>query len=382
MTLPTSARFHLAFVAAAVLALLAAPRADAHDSALSQLRLRVEGAAIHGEWEIHLKDIRVGLGLDPEVKTDAGWQEVVARDSTLRAWLSRQLTITSDGAACPLTLEPAPIEWERDKDYVLVHLSAACPAEPRTLGLGYELLFDLDPRHRGFFSVEDARVTHLGVFKEHERSVAFDVRHFRAGAAFLEFVGEGIGHIWGGFDHLLFLVALLLPAALTRVGGGWTPRAGFWPTAREVVKVVTAFTLAHSLTLVLSFFGVVRLPSMWVESAIALSVFAAAWNNLRPFLPGRAWMMALGFGLIHGLGFAGALSGLALPRQARGLALGAFNLGVEAGQLAIVAVALPLLFAASRRGWYPRWVMGLGSLGIAWIAVVWFLERVSGESLL
>jgi len=127
---------------------------------------------------------------------------------------------------------------------------------------------------------------------------------------------------------------------------------------------------------------VLAIPSRLVESAIALSVFAAAWNNLRPFLPGRTWWMALVFGLVHGLGFAGALGQLSLPRQARGLALGAFNLGVELGQIAIVAVALPLLFAASRWGGYPRWVMGIGSLAIAWMAVVWFLERAFGIALM
>src|SRR5262249_8285044 len=158
---------------------------------------------------------------------------------------------------------------------------------------------------------------------------------FHAGADFLEFVREGVRHIWSGLDHLLFLLALLLPAPLARAWGRWEPRAGLAAAAREGLKVVTAFTVAHSLTLGLAFFGLVSFRAQWVEVAIALSVFAAAWNNLRPFLPGRAWAMALAFGLVHGLGFAGALRNLALPIRARGLALAAFNVGVELGQLAI-----------------------------------------------
>jgi hypothetical protein len=355
--------------------------ARAHDSALSQLRLRVEEDVVRGEWEIHLKDIRTGLGLDPEVKDDAGWNEVMARDSVLRAWLGGQLMIASENGPCPLALDPAPIEWERDRDYVLLRLEAPCGVEPERLELGYELLFDLDERHRGFFSVEDARATHLGVFKTNERRVSINIRHFHLWPTIIEFVGEGVRHIWGGLDHLLFLLALLLPASLLRTAGRWVPRPGFWPTLREVLKVVTAFTLAHSITLVLSFFGVIRLPSRWVESAIALSVFIAAWNNLRPFLPGRAWALAMGFGLVHGLGFAGALAGLALPKTARGLALGAFNVGVELGQIVIVAVAIPFLFAASRKDWYPRFVMGVGSLLIAWMAIIWVLERATGITL-
>jgi hypothetical protein len=174
------------------------------------------------------------------------------------------------------------------------------------------------------------------------------------------------------------LLALLLPAPLARASGRWAPRPGLAATAREVVKVVTAFTLAHSLTLALSFLGVVAPRPQWVEVAIAVSVFAAAWNNLRPFLPGRAWALALAFGLVHGLGFAGALRNLALPIRARGFALAAFNLGVEVGQLAIVAALLPLLYIAGRRRFYPRAVMGVGSLAVAWVAVLWVLERAFG----
>jgi hypothetical protein len=167
-----------------------------------------------------------------------------------------------------------------------------------------------------------------------------------------------------------------------RTGAEWTPRGSLGATAREVLRVVTAFTAAHSETLCLSFIGILRLPSQWVEVAIALSVLAAAWNNLRPFLPGRAWVMALAFGLVHGLAFASALRNLALPIHARGIALAAFNAGVEVGQLVVVAAVLPLLYAASTRRWYPRLVMGAGSLVIAWLAVLWILERGLGLSLL
>src|SRR5262249_46589358 len=149
--------------------------------------------------------------------------------------------------------------------------------------------------------------------------------------------------------------------------GGWSRRDSLAGTMREGIKVVTAFTVAHSVTLALAFFGIFLPPARFVEVGIALSVFAAAWNNVRPFLPGRAWVMALVFGLVHGLGFAGALRNLSLPIHARWLALIAFNLGVEVGQIAIVALALPLLYNAAKRPEYPRFVMGAGSLVIAWV---------------
>jgi len=216
------------------------------------------------------------------------------------------------------------------------------------------------------------------VLRNDLRSASFDVRQFHFWQVLFEFIREGTYHIWSGIDHMLFLLALLLPAPLMRVRDGWQPRSALWPTTREVLKVVTSFTLAHTLTLCLSFFGVLVPPAQWVETGIALSVFAAAWNNIQPFLPGRAWVMAMSFGLVHGLGFAGALKNLSMPRHAHGLALGAFNLGVEIGQIVLVIPALPLLYLASRQRWYPRVVMGVGSLAIAWVATLWVLERGFG----
>jgi hypothetical protein len=361
----------------AALHLPAAP-AEAHGVGMSQLQLRVEGARLEGEWDLHLRDARLALGLDSQLAGEEGWRDLRQHEPALRALLSRSLVLRSDSLECPIELTAAPMEWDAKFSTVRLHLVSNCPSAPKRLGIQCSLLFDLDPTHRAYFSVQDDRVTSVGVFRTGLRSVTIDVHQFHLGKTIVEFLREGIRHIWSGLDHILFLLALLLPSALVRSGDTWSPRVGIWATGREVFKVVTAFTLAHSVTLALSFFGVMRPPSQWVETGIALSVFAAAWNNVRPFLPGRAWVIAMSFGLVHGLGFAGALSNLSLPRHARLLALASFNVGVEIGQLAIVAVALPVLYAASRRKWYPRLVMGGGSLVIAWLAVLWVLQRAFG----
>jgi hypothetical protein len=372
--------------ALAAAALLGTGLAVAHGLGTSMLRLRVDGRRVEGSWAVHVTDARRAVGLPPQPGGDAGFRELDARADTLRAYLVARVAISGGGGACALSARGVPLEWQRDLDEVVVGLDATCPGAPARLALRCELLFELDPAHRVYFSVEDARATSVGAFRAGTRAVAFDVRQLHPGADFVEFVREGIGHIWSGADHLLFLLALLLPASLLRTGGGgadaWRPRPGFGAVTREVLKVVTAFTAAHSVTLVLSFYGLVALPARAVEVAIAASVFAAAWNNLRPFLPGRAWAIAGAFGLVHGLGFAGALRNLSLPIRARGLALAAFNVGVEVGQIAIVVLVLPLLYAASRRAFYPRWVMGAGSLAIAWLAVLWVLQRGFGLALL
>lgn len=133
--------------------------------------------------------------------------------------------------------------------------------------------------------------------------------------------------------------------------------------------------LAHSITLTLATLQVIALPSRWVESAIAVSVVVAALNNIFPAVLTRRWMAAFGFGLIHGFGFASVLADLELPQSVLLLALVGFNLGVEIGQMAIVAVFLPLAYAMRHSWFYRRLVLTVGSGVIVLIAAVWFAER-------
>jgi hypothetical protein len=194
-------------------------------------------------------------------------------------------------------------------------------------------------------------------------------------AQFAAYAHEGIWHIWLGFDHILFLLSLLLPAVLVRRDGKWQATADFKGSFWDVARIVTAFTLAHSITLTLAALGLVSLPSRWVESAIALSVVLAALNNVFPLVERGRWIAAFAFGLLHGFGFAGALQDLGLPAGSLALSLAGFNIGVELGQLAIVAAFLPVAFALRSTWAYRRLVLAGGSTVIAAIAGVWLAER-------
>jgi hypothetical protein len=174
---------------------------------------------------------------------------------------------------------------------------------------------------------------------------------------------------------VLFLLCLLLPAVLRREAGRWEALPRVRPALADVLCVVTSFTAAHSITLCLAALGVVALPSRLVESAIAASVVLAAANNLRPWCDARRWLPAFGFGLVHGLGFASVLADLGLPRGSLVAALLGFNLGVEAGQLALVLLCLPLAFAARGSLLYRRYAFGAGSALIALLGVAWLVER-------
>jgi len=142
-----------------------------------------------------------------------------------------------------------------------------------------------------------------------------------------------------------------------------------------VVKVVTAFTVAHSITLSLAALSVVTLPSRWVESAIALSVVLAALNNIWPVVYGKRWAIAFCFGLIHGFGFASVLADLGLPQESLLIALVAFNLGVELGQLVIVGIFLPVAYRLRATAFYQRVLVVYGSAAIALIASLWLVQR-------
>jgi hypothetical protein len=169
---------------------------------------------------------------------------------------------------------------------------------------------------------------------------------------------------------------------LRRSEGGWQIVERFSPAFLSVLKIVTAFTIAHSLTLSLATLGIVKLNSRWVESIIAASVVLAALNNLRPTSQGKAWMIAFVFGLIHGFGFANVLADLGLSQGSLLLSLVGFNFGVEIGQLAIAAVFLPIAFGLRRSWAYNCLTLKLGSAAIAMVATVWMVERVFEITLL
>jgi hypothetical protein len=197
-----------------------------------------------------------------------------------------------------------------------------------------------------------------------------------------EYFQLGVGHIWRGLDHILFLLALLLPSVLLRRPDGWAPAPRLRGCLLDVLRVVTAFTAAHSITLSLAALGVVGLPSRLVEATIAASVLLAALNNLWPLIGEGRWRVAFGFGLIHGFGFASVLGDLGLPRATLAGALVGFNLGVEAGQLVIVAAFVPLVWPWRASRAYRLGVLGLGSAVVAGLAAIWLVERLFGLRIL
>jgi len=365
-----------------VLCMLCASVAQAHKPSDSYLALTVAGSDVTGQWDIALRDLDVAIGLDQDGNGELTWDEVRARHDAIAAYVLARLKLSSGGAACPLKVTQHLLDNHSDGAYAVLRLQASCAAGVTLLDADYRLLFDIDPQHKGLLRLTSEGQTSTAIFTPDSPVQQLHVADASRWRQFADYVKHGVWHIWIGFDHILFLLSLLLPAVLLYTASGWQGRDTFRSSFIEVLKVVTAFTLAHSVTLTLAAMGVIALPSRVVEAAIAASVVLAALNNIWPVFERRRAVVAFVFGLIHGFGFASVLLDLGLPKTSLLLSLVGFNFGVELGQLAIVAVFLPLAFAARRTVAYRKVVLLGGSVLITLIALVWLCERVFDISLI
>ncbi|MET0232457.1 MAG: HupE/UreJ family protein [Rhodanobacteraceae bacterium] len=355
-------------------ALAFATSAFAHKPSDSYLTLRVAGATIDGHWDIAVRDLDAVFDLDRNADGRVDWGELRGRATEIDAWSASHLALAESGTPCPLRVADHEVDHHSDGGYLVLALRAECASAIVALDVDYSLLFDIDAQHRGLLKLESGAVV-SAVFAETHRKQSFALARPSALAQLRGYVADGVEHIATGFDHLLFLVALLLPAVLVRRGARWEPVDRFPAVLRSVAGTVTAFTVAHSITLSLATLSIVSLPSRLVESAIALSVVLTALDNIRPILPRRRWQVAFAFGLLHGFGFASVLADLDLPPASLALSLFGFNVGVEVGQLALVLALVPLAYLVRDSRLYPRVGVPAMSALIAIVAGGWLVER-------
>ena len=379
-----------------LLPLLSPHSAWAHKPSDSYLTLRAaDGNNINIRWDIALRDLDYVLQLDRDDNGVLTWGEVRQRADDITRLAMQRFTLTAAGSPCKL-VNAADLQLDKHSDgtYAVLSLSAQCPVLKAPLKANYTLLFDVDPSHRGLVQwIAPAPDGDKGtaqtpapapapapaqalVFGNESAEQTLALTPTSAWQTLRQYAADGVWHIWIGYDHILFLLSLLLPAVLVRRAGQWDPAPTLRGSFVEVLKVVTAFTLAHSITLSLAALQIVSLPSRLVESVIAASVVIAALNNLRGTVTKRRWLMAFVFGLIHGFGFASVLADLGLPQEALVLALIGFNGGVEIGQLCIVAVFLPVAFWLRATRFYRVGVLTGGSLLVALLASWWLVQRV------
>ncbi len=347
----------------------------AHKPSDSYLRLTIEEHTIQGQWDIALRDLDHAMGLDGNDDGTITWGEVRGQHEAITNYALSRLNLNVGDSPCSNHIERHLVDHHSDGAYAVLQFSIHCPTIPKLTNLHYGLFFDVDPLHRGLLQVTHPSGTQTAVLSPEQPTVQLSGTTNSFWQEFLQFSKEGVWHIWIGYDHILFLISLLLPAVLWWRSGQWQPVESFKNVLREVISIVTAFTMAHSVTLSLAALEIVTLPSRWVESVIAGSVVLAALHNLFPIIQIRRWIVGLVFGLVHGFGFASVLADLGLPTSSMFVALAGFNIGVEVGQLVIVAAFLPLAYAVRHSWTYRRLAVQFGSVCIAGLAFIWFIER-------
>jgi len=350
----------LIFLAGALFA-VATGRADAHQTSLAKGQVSIDGGTVRFVLTLSIEDVAAALDIGADLAAPVPRAVYAARAAELDQYLNQRIRIDRDGDFC--LPEPVTIDYSALPDEIVATVHRLCPETGAVLSIEYLPFFDIHADHRllGSYRHGDGAVSEF-IFDRDLTLLSLDLDAAAPAMSWVQHFGRilrlGVEHILTGIDHILFLIALIVASV------------AFWPLAR----IVTAFTLGHSLTLALAWYGVIDLPARWVETVIALSIAVVAIENVLGRGRGHRWMLAGLFGLVHGLGFYGALRSLDLARGNALSTLLGFNLGVEIGQLFIVAVLFGPLLWWARRSWYQPSMRTLSAL-LAVVALWWAVQR-------
>lgn len=365
--------------------------ADAHVVNQSYIFLRVyENNGIEGRFEINGREINKVFGTN--LPTDFTAEDVAPYIAEIKAYLLKNTSFSSSLGSHAISLqEETGIQKVGLGNFVKVYFKLEnTDVLPDDLTVDYSAVFEKDDSHRGFLITEynwkagvinnEANIS-LN-FEPNDTKATMSLTEVSVFRGFIAMIKQGVWHIWIGLDHILFLFALILPSVLRRKKeaqgfslSNWEPVQKFKPAFFYVLKVITFFTIAHTITLTLASLELVNLPSQITESIIAFSIGLAAFHNIRPIFKGRDWVIAFVFGLFHGFGFASVLSDLGLTNEFLTLSLLGFNIGVEFGQVGIIALIFPVLFFIRKTKLYPK-VLVYGSILLIIISLYWCIERI------
>lgn len=356
----------------------------AHSPDTGNVYLQIEDDSVYGRVELALDDLNAALQLDMPDGKDVTVDDLVPYLEQIDEYVMQRvaLRVGQVSGSPPITghnLLVLSFATMIQVEFAYERL----PEVPREIEVSYSALFDIQPNHRGMLVIETNWKTGTfqnegsvsGVFEPGEEVITLDLSDSSVLSGFLGMVGLGTHHIWIGLDHVLFLMALLLPAVVYRENRSWQPVDDFRTAFIHVIKVVTVFTVAHTITLSLAALNTVSLSDRLVESVIAVSIAIAALHMIAPVFRGGLWWVVFAFGLFHGFGFASVLGEIGIPDNYLVHSLLGFNIGVELGQIAIVMVVFPILFFIRRTPHYNRTLLPASAAGLIMISLYWFTER-------
>ncbi len=353
--------------------------------------LRVyESDGIEGRFEIQADDLNkiFNWGLLKEGNTK---DVITPHYEELKAYFLAHAGFSSPSGAHKITFKGIDVLSTGLGDYIQLFfdLDNVDPL-PDTMEVTYNIAFEASPTHRGFLTMEynwkagvinnESNISLY--FTPNSPTDTLDLTKVSIWKGFVAMIKQGVWHIWIGTDHIFFLIALILPAVVWRRRDeelsplkSWKPVDRFKPAFSYIIKIITFFTIAHTITLSLAAMQIISLPGWIVESIIAFSIGLAAFHNIKPIFKGRDWVIAFVFGLFHGFGFASVLGDIGLKDEFLVYSLLGFNIGVEIGQLVIIALIFPILYLIRKRKSYPKILIG-GSIFLILASIYWIIERV------
>ena len=351
------------------------PAAYAHKSSTAYLTIDAQQNLVEIKADIAIRDILNVVDVDINFDNQLSWGELKGARQSIFDYFINSFKLQTDNQICPLQSSDFKLDQHSDGAYLVLYLTAQCNQEMKSLAIDYTLFSGVDTQHRAMMKLLTKTGARGYALSAEKSKIVINLEKRDNFVTFIQYIEEGVTHIFAGLDHILFLLSLLLPVVLVRSKGVWEGVSDYRETVIDVVKVVTAFTVAHSITFGIVLVKNISLQVNWVEGIIAFSVIIAALNNLVPVVSGRRWLIGFVFGLIHGLGFASVFVDSGLMVGSTIISLVGFNLGVEIGQLLIVAALLPIAYLA-RHGWiYQQVVLKVGSMSIIMIGIYWLVER-------
>lgn len=344
----------------------------AHQASDSYLVVNMDGTNFSGRWDIAFRDLDVLMELDVDGDGSITRGEFNRQLDGVLAIASENLVFQQGNSVCLLDHTKQNSIMVNDEPYLSLNFLINCPNPDAPILLQYIFLFESDLSHQSLLKlIRDGEET-TGIITADKPTVFLN--EVSTAKFFQDFFVSGFSHIMGGLDHILFLLVLVFAIVLIGQRSGKEKKQ----IALDAIKLLTAFTVAHAITLSLAQMGVISVPGRLVESAIGLSVAVAALDIYRPFLGSKKWLTAFIFGLIHGLGFASALGQISATGTDLLIALTAFNLGIEIGQVVLASLALTFLylFLPSEK---VRQVFSWVFAGVALsIGLYWFVTRSFG----
>ena len=375
------------------LAAFAPFNAQAHNAGQSYVYLTIENQSLTGRIEATSLDLNKALSLNLAEDKSLSLEQVAEHRNAITDYYQAHLKFSVDGQPLPMEFGDASLANVFFGTFVKLEFTLTSPSHhnqqdnsphPDKILIENNLIFDAVEDHQSLVIIEnhwksgtlENELLSSLTFVDGQRTQTLNVDEGSILQGLWGFIQSGMHHIWIGLDHILFLIALLLPSVMVVKDRRWQPADDLRTVLIRVVTIVTAFTVAHSVTLSIAALDVFTLPSRVVESIIALSIGIAAIHLVRPNWRTHALGVVLAFGLFHGFGFASVLGELRIPEEYLVWSLLGFNIGVELGQLAIVIVVLPVLFLLRNTAFYTRIVLPWGAAALILISAYWLFERV------